>query len=112
MNRLKNEKIATIARWLGRGLSVRQTASMAGANRNTVLRYKKQIANGAPVLAEETEPYLDDSKRVQIAPRVAPSVIERLEDEAHQRGMCRTSLAARVLEVVAKDDLFEAVLGE
>ena len=47
-----------------------------------------------------------------IATEVPPDVAEAFAIEGARRGMSKDSLARRILEVVADDNLFEAVLGE
>lgn len=111
MNRLSHEKIAAIARWLKRGLSIRETAKVSGSDRNTVLAYKKAIERGEE-FAPLAEPYLNDAKAMRLTHKVRPSVIERLDDEAEQRGLTRQQISERIIEIVVKDDLFDAVLGE
>lgn len=41
-----------------------------------------------------------------------PSVTQRLEDVAEQRGLTLQQIAEQIIETVAKDDLFKAVLGD
>jgi transcriptional regulator with XRE-family HTH domain len=112
VNRLKNDKAVAIGRWLARGLSIRETAKVAGVNRNTVLRYKKAFASPNYTPPPDVEPYLNDARAIRLTPRVRPTVLERLDDEAAQRGLTREQVSERILDVVASDDLFDAVLGE
>ena len=47
-----------------------------------------------------------------IATEVPPDVEEAFVVEGARRGMSKDSIARRILEIVADDNLFEAVLGE
>lgn len=98
MNRLQHKKIAIIADWLTCGFSVREVARVSGVHRDTIASYKKAIMN--------------DDKIIQLSFNTRPSVTQRLEDVAEQRGLSLQQIAEQLIENIARDDLFEAVLGE
>jgi transposase-like protein len=108
MNRLSPDRIEALVRWLKRGLSVRSIAAVAEVNRNTVLRYKKAIERGEKVIPDPSEDRRSPSAKVYV--RASRETLDRLEDIADQLNSSREEIASVILETVARDDLFGAVL--
>lgn len=95
MNKLSEENVDRLIRWLRCGLSLRDVAIATGVNRKTVVRYKRALARG-------------DLKSGTM--HLSWDTLERLEDVAEQMNVTREKLASMILETVAKEDLFNAVL--
>lgn len=108
MNRLSQDRVDCLVRWLRRGLSIRSIAAIAEVNRNTVLRYKKALEQG--ILRPAPEPEDRRAPSAKLFVRASRQTLDRLEDIADQLNSSREEVASAILETIARDDLFDAVL--
>jgi len=87
---------------------VRSIAAVAEVNRNTVLRYKKALERGELKPVAEPEDRRRPSAKMYV--RASRQTLDRLEDIADQLNSSREEIASVILETIARDDLFDAVL--
>lgn len=108
MNRLSQDRVDCLVRWIRRGLSIRSIATVTEVNRNTVLRYKKALASGTLPTSPEQEDRRRPSAKIYV--RASRPTLDRLDDIADQMESSREEIASLILETIARDDLFSAVL--
>lgn len=89
-------RTAAIEALLGRGLTAQEIAREIGGSVNSVQRLMWQIQQRST------------DRRITLS----RLMIDSLRSEAARRGREPAELATRLLEVIARDDLFDALLGE
>ncbi len=100
MNVLSPVKVKALRDALESGASIRKAARLAGVNRNTAHRYSK---------------ILDPKKRHEhrsetITIKISPAAKVRLSLEARSMVLSLTNFGGLLLETIAEDNLFGAVL--
>lgn len=120
--------IIQIQRWLGEGLSADGIAERIGCTVGTLrvrcsqlgisLRCRKQSCDPAKNDANGTRRVRPSTKHVRSYPRaqlilsVSRGTLDQLRTYASSKGVSGSRVAALLLEKIAEDDLYEAVLDD
>lgn len=98
MNVLDQNIVESIRSHFDKGDSIRVTADATGAHKNTVFKYFNT--------------WRFEERSVAMVSNVSQETKDVWQQEAERRGMSRQSLHSLVLELIADDNLFEAILGD
>ena len=112
------EVLARISEMVAQGLSRAEIASLLGCKTTsltTVCSVKRISLRRGPrrVRAEKVKPTRpSEIDREKMSVRLSPDTMRHLQLAAYRKGVSTATLASTLLDVIANDDLYDAVLDE
>ena len=99
-------EVELIKRWFDRGVSIRETAALTGADRGTVFRYFRKWREGSDVRPRS----FPNKQSGRFETTLTLETKGKWVEEAKKRDIPLQRLIQEIADAVANDDLFSAIL--
>ena len=98
MNRISSTKARQLSDCFTQGLSVREAAEAVGVDKNTAWSHKSQM------------PFPTKTPTITMTTKLSGPMADHFVVAAAARNMTPDQLASKVLEIVVRDNIFDAVI--
>lgn len=108
MNFLPQYEVDLLRNWFDRGMSIRATVALTGAQRSTVFTYFKAWRRGADPSNKRSYP--PSTGRMEACISLEAKI--KWVEAASKAGLPLHKFMNAALETIAEDDLFNAIMGD